>query len=76
MIVASKNTRVEVVSKSIPTFRKVLNFPATLHCILENLPQQTTIKVEKGLETLSNKRLQQKKTWTCFFVQINSIHHL
>ena len=47
---ASKHTKVEIPSNSLPTFRKDLHFLAFLILFMKKCSHRNTTKVKKGLE--------------------------
>ena len=68
---ASKHTRVEIQSKSIPTFRKNLRFSASFHSIHEKVFPAKYHKVGKGLEKVlhSASKTKKKEIWTKTFYE-------
>ena len=60
---ASKHTRVEIPSKSVPTLRKDLRFSASSHSIYEKVFPAKYHKVGKGLEKVVRSASQTKKRY-------------
>ena len=68
---ASKHTRVEIPSKSIPTLSKNLRFSASSHSIHEKVFPAKYHKVGKGLEKVvhSASKTKKKKFGQKFFTK-------
>ena len=64
---ASKHTRVEIPSKSIPTLRKNLRFSASSHSIHEKVFPAKYHKVGKGLEKVVHSASETKIFFTKYY---------